>query len=60
MTAAPPVPTVLPWWLRALSRLPLPVLYALTGALAWCARVLLRFREQGIAMPSIQMPIVAP
>jgi KDO2-lipid IV(A) lauroyltransferase len=34
----------LPLWLRALARLPLPVLYALCGALAWVARVLLRLR----------------
>lgn len=42
MTPAVPQAT-LPWWLRTLSRLPLPALYALSGALAWCARVL-RFR----------------
>lgn len=30
----------LPWWLRALAALPLPVLYGLCGALAWCLRVL--------------------
>lgn len=43
MTATPAVPAALPWWMRALSRLPLPLLYALFGALAWLARVL-RFR----------------
>src|SRR5688572_6821375 len=30
----------LPWWLRGLARLPLPVLYALCGALASVSRVL--------------------
>ena len=45
MTTTVPTP-VLPWWLRGLSRLPLPVLYALFAALAWCTRVLLRFRWQ--------------
>jgi KDO2-lipid IV(A) lauroyltransferase len=29
-----------PWWLRLLALLPLPVLYAKFGALAWCARKL--------------------
>jgi KDO2-lipid IV(A) lauroyltransferase len=43
MTTAPAVDGPLPWWMRALSRLPLPLLYALAGALAWLARVL-RFR----------------
>lgn len=33
--AGPPLP---PAWLRALALLPLPVLYAICGALAWCAR----------------------
>src|SRR5688572_4434169 len=33
-----------PWWLRALARLPMPVLYTLCGALANCARVLVRTR----------------
>ncbi|HMA12044.1 MAG TPA: lysophospholipid acyltransferase family protein [Steroidobacteraceae bacterium] len=42
-TAAPSSP-VLPWWVRGLSLLPLPVLYALCGCLAWFARVVLRFR----------------
>jgi Kdo2-lipid IVA lauroyltransferase/acyltransferase len=31
-------------WLRALSRLPFPVLYALTGALVWLLRYVLRYR----------------
>src|SRR5688572_8607268 len=35
----PAGPTPLPpWWLRAMARLPLPVLYSLCDALAWCAR----------------------
>lgn len=42
MTAPQPLP--LPWWLRALARLPLPVLYAICAALAWFARVVLRLR----------------
>jgi KDO2-lipid IV(A) lauroyltransferase len=44
MTANHPVPAALPWWLRMLARLPLPVLYACCGVLAWSARALLRFR----------------
>src|SRR4051812_8891775 len=44
MTTNPVPMQVLPWWLRGLSRLPLPVLYALFGALGWCARAVLRFR----------------
>jgi KDO2-lipid IV(A) lauroyltransferase len=44
MTAQDMSGVALPWWLAALSRLPLPVLYALCGAMAWCARVLLRLR----------------
>ena len=39
-----PNPADLPWWLRLLARLPLPLLYALCGLLAWCARVLMRLR----------------
>lgn len=42
---APPQPpaapaTLPPWWLRALARLPLPVLYRLCGGLAAASRVL--------------------
>jgi KDO2-lipid IV(A) lauroyltransferase len=40
MSASPPVQAAFPWWLRLLARLPLPALYALFGALAWCTRVL--------------------
>jgi KDO2-lipid IV(A) lauroyltransferase len=36
-TPAGPTPQA-PWWLRALAMLPLPVLYGLCDALAWCAR----------------------
>ena len=36
--------TELPWWLRLLALLPLPLLYLKCGMLAWCARVLLRLR----------------
>ena len=43
MTTAPADPAALPWWMRALSRLPLPLLYGLFAALAWLARML-RFR----------------
>lgn len=42
MTASQP--SQLPWWLRALARLPPAVLYAKCGALAWLARVVLRLR----------------
>jgi Kdo2-lipid IVA lauroyltransferase/acyltransferase len=42
----PPAPEVaLPWWLRALSRLPLPLLYGLFGVLAWLAFHVLRLRR---------------
>lgn len=34
----------LPWWFSLLSRLPLPVLYVLCGAVAWFARHVLRLR----------------
>ncbi|MET0280183.1 MAG: lysophospholipid acyltransferase family protein [Steroidobacteraceae bacterium] len=34
----------LPWWLLALAALPLPLLYAVSGALAWIAARLLRLR----------------
>jgi Kdo2-lipid IVA lauroyltransferase/acyltransferase len=34
----------LPWWLRALSRLPMPVIYALVGALVVLARRVFRFK----------------
>lgn len=44
MNATDPNPPRLPWWLRSLARLPLPVLYALCGTLAFLARVLLRLR----------------
>lgn len=44
MTATDTNRAELPWWLVALSRLPQPVLYAGFGALAWCARSLLRVR----------------
>ena len=42
---APPQPpaapaTLPPWWLRALARVPLPVLYRVCGALATASRVL--------------------
>lgn len=33
-----PVATPVPWWLGVLSRVPLPMLYGLCGALAWCVR----------------------
>ena len=36
--------TMLPLWLRLLSRLPLPLLYAKCRGLAWVARVVLRLR----------------
>ena len=36
-----PTPT---WWLRALGRVPLPVMYALAGLLAFLMRDLLRYR----------------
>jgi len=44
MPASAPMSPLLPWWVRGLSRLPMPLLYALCGALAWCTRVLLRLR----------------
>ena len=44
MTATDTTSTALPWWLAALSRLPRSALYALSGALVWCARSLLRLR----------------
>ncbi len=31
-------------WIRALSRVPFPVLYAITGAVAWLVRYVLRYR----------------
>ncbi len=40
----PATAQALPWPLRALSRLPLPVLYGLGRALAWIAYRLLRYR----------------
>ncbi|MFO1400740.1 MAG: lysophospholipid acyltransferase family protein [Steroidobacteraceae bacterium] len=42
--AAEPAPPPLPGWLRLAAALPWGVLYALAGALAWSARVLLRLR----------------
>jgi len=42
--AAAPDSRALPWWLRLLARLPLPLLYALCGLLGWCTRVLWRLR----------------
>jgi KDO2-lipid IV(A) lauroyltransferase len=42
--ATAPMPLFLPWWVRGLSRLPMPLLYAVCGTLAWCTRVLLRLR----------------
>ena len=38
-TTAVPEPS-LPWWLRSLGCVPLPVLYAICGALAWVSRML--------------------
>lgn len=40
MTMIQAMTPALPWWLRGLSRLPLPVLYVLCGTLAWCTRAL--------------------
>jgi KDO2-lipid IV(A) lauroyltransferase len=52
---APGVPaTILPSWLRVLSLLPLPVLYALFAALAWIA-----FRVLRIRLPVVQANIRA-
>lgn len=39
-----PASARLPWWLRCLAQLPLPLLHAGCAALAWCARVLFRLR----------------
>jgi len=45
MAAIPaPISPLLPWWVRGLAALPLPVLYAICGVLAWMVRVVLRFR----------------
>jgi KDO2-lipid IV(A) lauroyltransferase len=45
MTAADaPTPSNLPWWVKSLSALPLPMLYMICAALAWFVRVALRFR----------------
>ena len=45
MTAADaPTSPNLPWWVKSLSALPLPMLYMLCAALAWFVRVVLRFR----------------
>jgi KDO2-lipid IV(A) lauroyltransferase len=38
------VPPLVPLWLRVLALLPLPVLYALTGALVWLTQHVVRFR----------------
>ena len=32
------------WWLRALGRLPLPLMYALAGFVAWLMRDVFRYR----------------
>jgi KDO2-lipid IV(A) lauroyltransferase len=60
MQAATPHPfpaghsgTALPWWLRALAALPMPVLYAACGALAWVARRVLRLRL-GVVLSNLQ------
>jgi KDO2-lipid IV(A) lauroyltransferase len=34
----------MPWWLRALGRVPLPLMYALAAGLAFLVRALLRYR----------------
>jgi KDO2-lipid IV(A) lauroyltransferase len=39
-----PTSTVLPWWVRGLSILPLEVLYVLFALLTWFIRAVLRFR----------------
>ncbi|MEO8309481.1 MAG: lysophospholipid acyltransferase family protein [Pseudomonadota bacterium] len=44
MTALAAPATTLPLWLRALSRMPLPMLYGLFGLLAWIAFRVLRIR----------------
>jgi len=45
---APPVVDAPParpaWWLRALGRLPLPLMYALAGFVAWLLRAVFRYR----------------
>lgn len=47
MSSAPaPTSPVLPWWVRGPAALPMPVLYALCGGLAWFLRVVLRFRSR--------------
>lgn len=44
MTAPAPPVQALPLWLRALSRVPLPLLYGLCGMLAWLAFHVVRMR----------------
>jgi Kdo2-lipid IVA lauroyltransferase/acyltransferase len=44
MTVNPAPASTPPFWLRALSRLPLPLLYALFGLLAWLSLRVLRVR----------------
>src|ERR1700761_8714801 len=38
----------LPWWLRMLSRLPLPVLYALAATTVWVMRRIVRHRVETV------------
>jgi len=59
--AAAPDPRALPWWLRLLAWLPLPLLYAKCAVLAWCARVLLRLRwRETMANLAACFPDMAP
>src|ERR1700753_2465980 len=41
---SPSHPAKAVWWLRALGALPFGLLYAFTGALAWLARYVVRFK----------------
>jgi KDO2-lipid IV(A) lauroyltransferase len=43
-----PTALPLPWWLRMLSRLPLPVLYRLAAGATWAMRRLVRHRVQTV------------
>ena len=43
-----PTALPLPWWLRLLSRLPLPVLYRLAAGATWAMRRLVRHRVQTV------------
>src|ERR1700728_5285276 len=43
-----PTALPLPWWLRLLSRLPLPVLYRLAAGATWALRHLVRHRVQTV------------